>query len=137
MQSNKKVDEFRKVMTKVTTERKDTYNVLWADPKASPQVSQQICIILTFSYPKMRRTQETRKAADGDLPRAQVPKYFGLEDSDLPAIAIHEGANDGKYFFKNAAVKKVEKWLDDFEVRSYVLSEKSSHTTPSLLQVDT
>ena len=48
----------------------------------------------------------------------QVPKYFGLEDADLPAIAIHEGANDGKYFFKNAAVKKVEKWLDDFEVRS-------------------
>ena len=26
-------------MTKVTTERKGTYNVLWADPKASPQVS--------------------------------------------------------------------------------------------------
>ena len=47
----------------------------------------------------------------------QVPKYFGLEDSDLPAIAIHESSNDGKYFFKNAAVKKVEKWLDDFEVR--------------------
>ena len=46
----------------------------------------------------------------------QVAKYFGLEDADLPAIAIHEGANDGKYFFKNAAVKKVEKWLDDFEV---------------------
>ncbi len=48
----------------------------------------------------------------------QVPKYFGLEDSDLPAIAIHEGTNDGKYFFKNAAVKKVEKWLDDFQVCS-------------------
>ena len=48
----------------------------------------------------------------------QLPKYFGLEDADLPAIAIHEGTNDGKYFFKNAAVKKVEKWLDDFEVAS-------------------
>ena len=42
LQSNRKADEFRKVMTKVTTERKDTYNVLWADPKASPQVSQHI-----------------------------------------------------------------------------------------------
>jgi len=50
----------------------------------------------------------------------QVPKYFGLEDADLPAIAIHEGTNDGKYFFKNAAVKKVEKWLDDFEVASCI-----------------
>ena len=39
LQSNKKVDEFRKVLTKVTTERKEKYNVLWADPKASPQVS--------------------------------------------------------------------------------------------------
>ena len=43
-----------------------------------------------------------------------MPKYFGLEDSDLPAIAIHEGTNDGKYFFKNAAVKKVEKWAGRF-----------------------
>ena len=52
----------------------------------------------------------------------QVPKYFGLEDSNLPAIAIHEGTNDGKYFFKNAAVKKIEKWLDDFQVCSCLLA---------------
>lgn len=64
-------------------------------------------------------------------PRAQVPKYFGLEDADMPAIAIHEGANDGKYFFKNAAVKKVEKWLDDFEVRSCMRSPGfSPHGSP-------
>ena len=70
------------------------------------------------------------KAADGSLVRAQVPKYFGLEDSDLPAIAIHEGANDGKYFFKNAAVKKVEKWLNDFEVSSHVrCPESDSHNS--------
>lgn len=52
LQSNKKADEFRKVMTKVTTERKDTYNVLWADPKASPQVSQTVCNLLNpYPYP--------------------------------------------------------------------------------------
>jgi len=93
-ESNKKVNDFREVMKKITTERKEKYNVLWADPKASPQ----------------------------------VPKYFGLEDADLPAIAIHEGTNDGKYFFKNAAVKKVEKWLNDFEagkVPKFIKSEET------------
>ena len=62
-----------------------------------------------------------------------MPKYFGLEDSDLPAIAIHEGANDGKYFFKNAAVKKVEKWLDDFEVSGGQVRGLESDPHPSLL----
>lgn len=62
----------------------------------------------------------------------QVPKYFGLEDADLPAIAIHEGTNDGKYFFKNAAVKKVEKWLNDFEVRSLPSCALSSVLSSSM-----
>lgn len=67
MQSNKKVDEFRKVMTKVTTERKDTYNVLWADPKASPQVSQEARNILplALSCKGMHSTQGSIEAADG------------------------------------------------------------------------
>ena len=62
----------------------------------------------------------------------QVPKYFGLEDSDLPAIAIHEGTNDGKYFFKNAAVKKIEKWLDDFQVCSCLLAVTTCTNAPWL-----
>ena len=71
------------------------------------------------------------KADESTSAHAQVPKYFGLEDADLPAIAIHEGANDGKYFFKNAAVKKVEKWLDDFEVRSCMRTpDFSLHESP-------
>ena len=51
----------------------------------------------------------------------------------MPAIAIHEGANDGKYFFKNAAVKKVEKWLDDFEVSGGQVRGLESDPHPSLL----
>lgn len=49
----------------------------------------------------------------------QVAKYFGLEDSDLPAIAIHDAKNDGKYFLKNAKPGAVNKWIDDFEVRPF------------------
>ena len=39
LQSNKKVDDFRKVLTTITKERKEAFNVLWADPKTSPQAS--------------------------------------------------------------------------------------------------
>jgi hypothetical protein len=46
----------------------------------------------------------------------QVPKYFGLEDSEMPAIAIHEAATDSKYFLKNAKPSGVNKWLSDYEV---------------------
>ena len=49
----------------------------------------------------------------------QVAKYFGLEDSDLPAIAVHDAKNDGKYFLKNAKPGAINKWLDDFEVCSH------------------
>ncbi len=48
---------------------------------------------------------------------AQVGKYFGLEDADLPAVAVHVGANDAKYFLKHAKPSGVAAWLDDFEVR--------------------
>jgi len=47
----------------------------------------------------------------------QVAKYFGLEDSELPAIAIHDASTDSKYFLKNAKPSAISKWLDDFEVR--------------------
>ena len=59
LQSNKKVDEFRKALTKITKERKDAFNVLWADPKTSPQAScckpivhlrQQATIIRSTHY---------------------------------------------------------------------------------------
>lgn len=50
LQSNKKVDEFRTVLTKVTTERKEKYNVLWADPKASPQVSSLLPCLSFISH---------------------------------------------------------------------------------------
>ncbi len=50
--------------------------------------------------------------------RVQVAKYFGLEDSELPAIAIHDAQNDGKFFLKNAKPGAVNKWLDDWEVRT-------------------
>ena len=44
LQSNKKANDFREVMKKITTERKEKYNVLWADPKASPQV--RACLVV-------------------------------------------------------------------------------------------
>lgn len=46
-----------------------------------------------------------------------MAKYFGLEDSDLPAIAIHDAKMDGKYFLRNAKPGAINKWLDDYEVR--------------------
>lgn len=52
----------------------------------------------------------------------QVAKYFGLEDSELPAIAIHDAATDGKYFLKNAKPGAIHKWIDDFEVRPLMFS---------------
>jgi hypothetical protein len=54
-----------------------------------------------------------------NLAPVQVAKYFGLEDSELPAIAIHDAKNDGKYFLKNAKPGAVNKWIDDFEVRPF------------------
>lgn len=50
LQSNKKVDDFRKVLTKITTERKDKYNVLWADPKSSPQVRLSVHIAVQWHH---------------------------------------------------------------------------------------
>lgn len=40
--------------------------------------------------------------------------FFGLADSDLPAMAIHDPAANGKYLLKTAALDKVEAWLSDF-----------------------
>ena len=45
LQSNKKVEDFRKVLTKITKERKESFNVLWADPKTSPQASHLYPIV--------------------------------------------------------------------------------------------
>ena len=45
-------------------------------------------------------------------------KYFGIEDSDLPAVAIHVAKGDAKYFAKNIKPSGVEAWLDDFEARA-------------------
>ncbi|CAL8464780.1 g4315 [Coccomyxa elongata] len=58
----------------------------------------------------------------------QVAKYFGLEDSDLPAIAIHDAKNDGKYFLRNAKPGAINKWLDDYEagkVERFIKSEEA------------
>ena len=45
LQPNKKVDDFRNVLTKITKERKESFNVLWADPKTSPQASHLYPIV--------------------------------------------------------------------------------------------
>ncbi|EIE22882.1 protein disulfide isomerase [Coccomyxa subellipsoidea C-169] len=58
----------------------------------------------------------------------QVAKYFGLEDSELPAIAIHDAQNDGKFFLKNAKPGAVNKWLDDWEagkIEKFIKSEEA------------
>lgn len=48
----------------------------------------------------------------------QVGKYFGIEEADLPAVAIHVAKGDVKYFAKSIKPKGVEAWLDDFEARA-------------------
>ena len=47
----------------------------------------------------------------------QVGKFFGLEDADYPAFAIHDQANDGKYISKNVKAGSVKKYVKDFLVR--------------------
>lgn len=47
----------------------------------------------------------------------QVGKFFGLEDADYPAFAIHDQANDGKYISKNIKAGSVKKYVKDFLVR--------------------
>lgn len=53
----------------------------------------------------------------------QVAKYFGLEESELPAIAVHEAPSDSKFFLKNAKPGAVKKWLADYEVRTVFTGE--------------
>ena len=47
----------------------------------------------------------------------QVGKFFGLEDADYPAFAIHDQANDGKFISKNVKAGSVKKYVKDFLVR--------------------
>ena len=47
----------------------------------------------------------------------QVGKFFGLEDADYPAFAIHDQAADGKYISKHVKAGSVKKYVKDFLVR--------------------
>jgi hypothetical protein len=44
-------------------------------------------------------------------------QFFGLEEKDTPAFAIHHPAEDGKFIKKNVTPKDLKSWLAEFEVR--------------------
>ena len=61
-----------------------------------------------------------------------MAKYFGIEDADLPAAAIHVAKGDLKYFAKHIKPKGVEAWLDDFEVCLPHQATLHCHNCPAL-----
>ncbi|KAK9835347.1 hypothetical protein WJX81_004050 [Elliptochloris bilobata] len=44
----------------------------------------------------------------------QVGKFFGLEDADYPAFAIHDQASDGKFLSRSVKAGSVKKYVKDF-----------------------
>ena len=56
----------------------------------------------------------------------QVGKFFGLEDADYPAFAIHDQAADGKYISKTVKAGSVKKYVKEFLVRPRCVSTRSN-----------
>lgn len=52
-------------------------------------------------------------------------KFFGLEEEDTPAFAIHHPAEDGKFIKKNVTPKDLKSWLAEFEAGKLVRFIKS------------
>ena len=56
-------------------------------------------------------------------------QYFGIKDTDTPAYAIHDSANNAKYMRRKASPEDLTSFVADFEVCFVIASQDNSSLT--------